>query len=87
MFHGNRMKTTTNQMSDHKILRVQVRLCDDASFSQQDKRNEAVGAALDQKLSVWRSMEEDPSNTHLNIKHLNLTQVNTRWRSGLNILM
>lgn len=44
----------------------QVWLCDNASFSQQDKCNEAVGAALDQKLSVWRSMEKNPPDPHLN---------------------
>lgn len=38
---------------------VQVRLRDDASVSEQDQRHEAVGAALDQELPVWRSVEED----------------------------
>lgn len=57
-------------------LNFQVWLCDDASFSQQDKRHEAVGAALDQKLSVWRSVEEDSPNAHLSTPgtHLILRQ-------------
>lgn len=44
---------------------VQVRLRHDASFTEQNKRHEAVGAALDQELSVWRSVEEDPPHGHL----------------------
>lgn len=52
---------------------VQVRLCDDASLTQQNQRNEAVGAALDQKLSVWRSVEEDTANTYLNTARLKET--------------
>lgn len=44
---------------------VQVRLRDDASVSQQNQRHEAVGAALDQELPVWRSVEEDPFHSQL----------------------
>lgn len=44
---------------------VQVRLRDDAPFSEQNKCHEAVGAALDQKLSVWRTLEADSSNSRL----------------------
>lgn len=56
-------------------LTFQVWLCDDASFSQQNKCHEAVGTALDQKLPVWWSVEEDPPDTHLIPRHTGGAQV------------
>lgn len=44
-----------------------MRLRDDAALPQQDQRHEAMGAALDQELPVWRSVEEDPSYSALTL--------------------
>lgn len=38
----------------------QVWLCYDAALSEQDQCYEAVGAAMDKELSVWRPLEKDP---------------------------
>lgn len=43
----------------------QVRLCDDAPLAQQQQRYEAVGAALDQKLPVWRVVAPHPVHAGL----------------------
>lgn len=52
----------------------QVRLCDDAPLAQQQQRYEAVGAALDQKLPVWRVVAPHP--VHAGLKGRSLA----RWR-------
>ncbi|KAK1805814.1 hypothetical protein P4O66_012863, partial [Electrophorus voltai] len=46
-----------------RLCVAQVWLCYDAALPKQDQRYETVGAALDQELSVWRSLEEDPQLT------------------------
>lgn len=42
------------------ICFCQVRLCNNAALPEQDQCYEAVGAAMDKELSVWRPLEEDP---------------------------
>lgn len=37
-----------------------VWLCYDAALSEQNQCYEAVGAAMDKELSVWRPLEKDP---------------------------
>lgn len=44
----------------HLFCFCQVWLRYDAALPEQDQRYEAVGAAMDKELSVWRPVEEDP---------------------------
>lgn len=53
----------------HRGRYLQVWLRHDASLAKQNQRHEAVGAALDQELLVWRPVEEDPCYSALNAAH------------------
>lgn len=59
----------------------QVWLCDHAPLAQQDQRNEAVGATLDQELPVRRPLEKDSLHTVLRSVNGQLLTLTSPWQT------